>query len=103
MTTQQKINWGLGVLFIVSLLYLSKNKSPKIEVSELDKNLILSNGSSGAEVAQLQTLLKDNYGAYLGESGENNDGIDGIFGSLTLSALKKYKGVDSITLNQFNL
>ncbi len=41
------------------------------------------------EVAQLQQFLKDqNYGSYLGSTGVNHDGVDGIFGPGTASAVK---------------
>jgi peptidoglycan hydrolase-like protein with peptidoglycan-binding domain len=102
MTTQAKINWGLGIAAVIALYYLSQNKNPQIDTSALDNDLVLTLGSSGAEVAQLQTLLKQKYNANLGDYGENHDGIDGDFGTLTEIALRKYKGVGSTTLNQFN-
>lgn len=53
----------------------------------LNGNLLLKQGSRGAEVKKLQTLL--------GVS------ADGIFGPMTEAALVKTKGVKQITLNQF--
>jgi hypothetical protein len=44
--------------------------------------------------------LKDDFGKYLGETGVDNDGVDGDFGSLTETALFEAKGVKSITLNK---
>jgi len=102
MTTQQKINWGLGIGAIIALYYLSRNKTPQIDPSTLNKDLVLTIGSKGAEVLELQKLLKQNYNADLGNYGENHDGIDGNFGTITLDALKKYRGVSEITLNQLN-
>ena len=100
MTTQAKINWALGVVLVGALYYLSTNKTPQIDPNTLNNDLPLSLNSKGAEVAQLQTILKQKYSADLGNSGQNHDGIDGDFGSLTLTALKKYTGLSSVTLKQ---
>lgn len=101
MTTQQKINWGLAIGAVIALFYLTKNKNPKIDSSALNTDLLLSQGSQGAEVLELQKLLKEKDSSIdLGSSGENHDGIDGYFGTLTLNALKKITGLTSIKLNQ---
>ena len=44
------------------------------------------------EIAQLQQFLKDqNYGSYLGSGGDKQDGVDGIFGSGTFTAVKAFQ------------
>lgn len=50
----------------------------------------LRKGSSGADVEYLQKLLKAK-GYDLGNSGPNKDGVDGKFGSETLSAVRAYQ------------
>ena len=50
------------------------------------------------EVAELQRILKTKYKANLGTFGDNKDGIDGIFGTVTENALIKAKGVKQIAL-----
>ena len=52
------------------------------------------------EVAELQRILVNQYGADLGFTGAEKDGIDGDFGSLTEKALLKAKGVKQISLKQ---
>lgn len=66
--------------------------------SDLDLNVVLSKGSTGDEVAELQRILIDQYGANLGYTGAEKKGIDGDFGILTEVALKKAKGVTEIAL-----
>ena len=39
-------------------------------------------------IKQIQTLLKTNYGANLGTSGPNKDGVDGKWGPLTQTSLE---------------
>jgi len=64
----------------------------------LDRELVLSNGMQEPEVAEMQRILKTKYNADLGAFGDNKDGIDGIFGTITESALFKAKGVKTIAL-----
>ena len=66
--------------------------------SSLDSNLILKLGSKGAEVMELQKRLINDYGQDLGKFGDNQDGVDGIFGSVTLAGLLKAKQVSEIAL-----
>lgn len=101
MTQSRKLTWVAVGIFALGLWYLSKNKRPSIDESTLNGELLLSKGSKGAEVMELQRLLLEKNNAFLGETGENHDGVDGDFGSLTEQALKTFKGVTSITLNQF--
>ena len=101
MTQSRKITWVAVGIFALGLWYLSKNKRPQIEESTLDLDLKLAKGSKGAEVMELQRLLLEEHNSFLGETGENHDGVDGDFGSLTEQALKNFKGVTSISLNQF--
>lgn len=96
---------GLGVF----IYFLFKNKPLGVEVMEikpdqiapestLDMNLVLKQGSEGAEVAEMQRILIEKYGQNLGTFGDNQDGIDGIFGSFTLAGLVKAKQVSEIAL-----
>jgi hypothetical protein len=82
--------------------YLKSRPKPinSDEYSDLDLNTILSKGSKGAEVSELQRILVDQYGADLGYSGVERNGIDGDFGSLTENALLQAKGVKEISLKQ---
>jgi hypothetical protein len=66
--------------------------------STLDYNLELKKSMQQPEVAELQKILKNKYNANLGTFGDNKDGIDGIFGTMTENALFKAKGVKSTTL-----
>lgn len=96
---------GLGVF----IYFLFKNKPLGVEVMEtkpdqvapestLDMNLVLKQGSENPEVAEMQRILIEKYGQDLGTFGENKDGIDGIFGSVTLAGLLKAKQVSEIAL-----
>jgi len=96
---------GLGVF----IYFLFKKKPLGVEVMEMnpdeiasvsnfDENLVLKQGSEGAEVAEMQRILIEKYGQDLGDFGENEDGIDGIFGTVTLSGLLKAKQVSEIAL-----
>jgi hypothetical protein len=97
---------GLAVL----IYYLSKKKPLGVEATEvdydliapqtstLDRNLVLKQGSEGAEVAEMQKILIVKYGQDLGAFGGNKDGIDGIFGTVTLAGLLKAKQVSEIAL-----
>ena len=70
--------------------------------ADLDGEKVLSQGSRGAEVAELQRLLKqDGAGDILGSTGPNGDGVDGIFGPKTEAALQQIKGVTEVTLNAY--
>jgi len=106
----QLIIGGAVLGLVVLIYYLSKKKPLGIEVVEidpnlitpqsstLDMNLVLKQGSEGAEVAEMQRILIDKYGQDLGTFGENKDGIDGIFGTVTLAGLLKAKQVSEIAL-----
>ena len=96
---------GLGVF----IYFLFKNKPLGVEVMEvkpdqiapestLDVNLVLKQGSEGAEVAEMQRILIEKYGQDLGTFGDNQDGIDGVFGAYTLAGLVKAKQVSEIAL-----
>lgn len=96
---------GLGVL----IYFLFKNKPLGVEVMEipeqtmpepstLDVNLVLKQGSESPEVAEMQKILIEKYAQNLGAFGGNQDGIDGIFGTVTLTALLKAKNVSQIAL-----
>lgn len=97
---------GLGVL----IYYLSKKKPSGVEAIEvdpnlitpppstLDMNLVLKQGSEGAEVAEMQRILIEKYSQDLGDFGDNEDGIDGKFGTVTLAGLLKAKQVSEIAL-----
>ena len=96
----------IGGILIFALVY-GLNKwlkglpapAPEYDTSSsIDYSLVLSNGSQGAEVSELQKILKTKYKADLGTFGDNKDGIDGIFGDVTEKALVKAKGVNKIAL-----
>jgi hypothetical protein len=103
---EDKVLIGVGVVGLAGLAYLFwKKKQDEKQVEEipnyvpeeipnltpigagLDRNKLLSKGTKGAEVRELQSLL--------------NVKADGDFGSITLAALQKAKGVSQISLNQF--
>jgi hypothetical protein len=102
--TNKYILYGLGIIAVVWGIdkYLKSRPKPinSDEYSDLDLNTILSKGSKGAEVSELQRILVDQYGADLGYSGVERNGIDGDFGSLTENALLQAKGVKQISLKE---
>ena len=103
--TTKKILVGFAVGFLAIYLYgkLSKKlRKPSQEVlSPLHMDLLLEKGSKGAEVMELQRILKDEYGQDLGTFGAEGNGIDGDFGNTTENALLKAKNVKKITLKEF--
>mgnify|MGYP007100049847 CR=1 FL=1 len=103
--TTKKILVGFAVGFLAVYLYgkLSKKlRKPSQEVlSTLNMDLLLEKGSKGAEVMELQRILKDEYGQDLGTFGAEGNGIDGDFGSATENALLKAKNIKKITLKEF--
>ena len=106
MKEESKKYWIIGGIALVVVLALNKwiKSIPKPINSdayaglELDK--VLSKGSTGDEVFELQKILVNQYGASLGFTGFDKDGIDGEFGGLTEKALSDAKGVKQITLRQ---
>ena len=106
----QLIVGGVVLGLAVLIYYLSKKKPLGVEdvevdpnlitppPSTLDMNLVLKQGSEGAEVAEMQKILIVKYGQDLGAFGDNKDGIDGIFGTVTLAGLLKAKQVSEIAL-----
>jgi hypothetical protein len=91
----------LGVYLVGRWLHnLPKPQPADLQSDNLDRDKLLSKGSEGAEVAELQRVLKKDYNAELGTTGVNSDGIDGDFGIITQVALKKAKGVEEISLNE---
>jgi len=102
--TNKYILYGLGIIVTVWGInkYLKSLPKPinSDVYSDLDLNIVLSKGSKGAEVSELQRILIDQYGADLGLSGAERKGIDGDFGSMTETALFQAKGVQSISLKQ---
>ena len=98
---------GLGGFYIYKNLkenskmnILDEQDTPDTTENKLNMDLVLSKGSKGAEVTELQRILKKDYNAELGTSGINKDGIDGDFGTKTETALKNAKSVTQITLKQ---
>jgi hypothetical protein len=106
MKEQSKKYWIIGSIALVVVLALNKwiKSMPKPinsdAYSDLDLDMVLSKGSNGMEVAELQRILVNQYGADLGFTGAEKDGIDGDFGSMTEKALLKAKGVKEISLKQ---
>jgi len=76
----------------------NENEIVKPPTPVLDLNLVLKQGIEGAEVMELQRILKKDFNGDLGNFGVNADGIDGVFGDVTLKALLKAKGVTEIKL-----
>ena len=99
--TTKNIAIGLGVvlgLLVLNRIFQRLRKPSTEQLSMLDEVLLLQKGSSGAEVVELQRILKDEMGYDLGTFGDEGDGIDGNFGILTEKALFQAKGVKEITL-----
>ncbi len=89
----------LGVYLVSKWLHsLPKPLPADLQTPTLDEEKVLKKGSQGAEVSELQRVLKKDYNAILGDTGVNKDGIDGDFGLLTEVALKKAKNVTEIKL-----
>lgn len=102
--TTKNILIGFGVLvglYFANRLYRRLSKPSAEQLSLLDENLTLAKGSTGAEVVELQRILKDEMGYDLGTFGADGDGIDGNFGTITENALFKAKGIKQITLKDF--
>ena len=104
--SKQKKFLLIGGVIVVGVIIISKwlHSLPKplpadLQSDSLDRTKLLYKGSQGAEVSELQKILKKDYNAELGNTGINQDGIDGDFGLITQVALKKAKGVEEITLN----
>jgi hypothetical protein len=95
-----------GVVVLVGGFLISKwlKSMPKAinsdAYSDLNLDMVLSKGSKGKEVSELQRILVNQYGADLGFTGVEKDGIDGDFGNMTEKALLKAKGVNQISLKQ---
>ena len=96
---------GASVVGILYFLKYLKNQSKKPTAEQeltLDKNLVLEKGMTGSEVSELQRILKYDFGKSIGNTGIDNDGVDGDFGALTETALMEVKGVKKITLNEMS-
>jgi len=61
------------------------------EAISKSKNKIRLDEGFSQTVYDVQKKLKPKYGSLLGRSGKNLDGVDGIFGGKTITALKKYQ------------
>lgn len=68
--------------------------------NKADPEKIVKKGDRGPEVSVIQRLMKRD-GADLGDYGPEKDGIDGVFGNKTLSALKAIKGKEQISISQY--
>lgn len=96
----------IGVVAILVAWGLNKwiKSKPKpinsVDYAGLNMDMMLSKGSTGDEVAELQRILVNQYGASLGFTGADKDGVDGQFGSMTEKALFDAKGVKEISLKQ---
>jgi len=89
---------GIGLAINNWLKNMKKPTMDEQGESFLDTSLVLTKGMQEPEVAELQRILKTKYKANLGTFGDNKDGIDGIFGTVTENALIKAKGVKQIAL-----
>ena len=102
-TKKYLIIGGVALVIIVAINKWLKSMPTAINSDayaglELDK--VLSKGSTGDEIFELQRILVNQYGADLGFTGFDKDGIDGEFGGMTEKALLDAKGVKQITLRQ---
>lgn len=95
-----EINEFFKKLFSGKKVNESQNTAP--EPAAIDANKMLKKGSKGIEVTELQKRLKKVPTVNLGNTGSQQNGIDGDFGPLTETALFKVKGVKQITLNQYD-
>jgi hypothetical protein len=106
MKEESKKYWIIGGIALIVVLALNKwiKSMPKPINSDayagLELDMVLSKGSTGDEVFELQRILVNQYGADLGFTGFDKDGIDGEFGGMTERALLDAKGVKQITLRQ---
>ena len=95
---------GVGVVVAVVVIdkLMKRFTVPAIPegYSKLNMDLVLAKGSNGDEVVELQRILVDKYGANLGFTGGDKDGIDGDFGSMTEKALFDNLGVKQISLKE---
>ena len=102
--TEKYLIYGLVVIAVaigINMWLKSRPKSIKSDdYADLNMDVVLSKGSSGDEVSELQRILVNQYGANLGFTGGDKDGIDGEFGSMTEKALLDAKGVKEISLRQ---
>ncbi len=105
--TEKYLIYGLVVIAVAFGINMWLKSRPKSVDSEeyagLELDKVLSKGSSGDEVAELQRILVNQYGANLGFTGGDKDGIDGDFGTMTERALLSTKGVKEITLRELIL
>lgn len=80
---------------IKKLFKKAQYQMTKPSADGLDRAKLLGIGDKGPEVAYLQSLLRED-GADLGRFG-----IDGDFGPVTLAALQAVKGVDEISIAEY--
>lgn len=101
------------VLVIIIALVIRSNASKSVGINKspdeggftvfggsggLDKHLMLSQGSTGGEVSELQKMINNAY--VLMSVPQNQITVDGSFGSQTTAALLETTGQSSITLAQ---
>lgn len=95
---------GVGVIVAVVVIdkLMKRFTKPAIPeaYSKLNMDLVLAKGSTGDEVVELQRILVDKYGADLGFTGVDKNGVDGQFGSLTEKALFDNLKVKQISLKE---
>lgn len=102
-TKKYLIVGGIALLVVIVLNKVIRSITvPAIAegYSKLNMDMVLSKGSTGDEVAELQRILIDEYDADLGFTGVDRNGVDGEFGSMTEKALLNAKGVKEISLKQ---
>lgn len=81
-----RYKYKVGILLLIAtVLFVSYNVIVRNQVSEA----LSRYGSRGSEVSKIQTKLK-NWGYYTGS-------VDGIYGSSTLSAVKKFQRKNGLT------
>lgn len=81
---RRKLSWSLALLFAVNVIVIMFAQSlPPAKAA------VYRQGSTGNTVSQIQTKLK-NWGYYTGS-------VDGIYGSKTVSAVKKFQRNNGLT------
>jgi peptidoglycan hydrolase-like protein with peptidoglycan-binding domain len=104
-TTKKYLKIGVAIVlgaYLVKYAIKFYKKPTAEQESMFDNTLTLEKGSTGSEVAELQRILKYDFGKNIGATGVDKDGVDGDFGALTETALMEVKKVKKITLNEMS-
>ena len=78
-------------------LIISEKQFKNIKKIIIERELL--NEQTKDEIKQVQQKLKDCFGAYLGKGGRNRDGVDGICGDKTKTAIEQYTSYRFVSEN----